>query len=313
MTRKFFTILIFASLTNLYSQNKIAVTIDDLPLSRIGNYEKNYYESVTDKLLDNIKKQKAPVIGFVNESKLYTNGTLDESKVELLRKWIDAGIELGNHTFSHRSANSIPTGEFLQDIIKGEEITKKLLEENGKEIRYFRHPFLHTGLSIETKSEIEKFLTAHGYTIAPVTIDNAEWIFAAAYDKANVKSDTLLMKKIGSDYVGYMKDKLEYWERQSNALFGRNIAHTLLIHANPLNSDFYDELCNMLKEKKYEFITLDEALKDEAYKSEDRFIKNNGISWLHRWAFTEGRKKDFFGDEPQVPKHIMEIAGIEHE
>lgn len=313
MITKIIAALIFAFLTNMYSQNKIAVTIDDLPLSRISYYEKNYYQTITDKLLENIKNQNAPVIGFVNESKLYTNDILDESKVELLRKWIDAGIELGNHTFSHRSANRIPTEEFLQDITKGEEITKKLLKEKGKGIRYFRHPFLHTGLSLETKSEIENFLTAHGYTIAPVTIDNAEWIFAAAYDKANAKSDTLLMKKIGNDYIGYMKDKFEYWEKQSNALFGRNIAHTLLIHANPLNSDYYDELCNMLREKEYEFITLDEALKDEAYKSEDRFIKNNGISWLHRWALTEGRKKDFFGNEPQVPKHIMGIAGIEHE
>lgn len=306
-------ILIIFSVAVIQAQNKIAVTIDDLPLSRIRYYEKDYYQLVTDKLIENLKNQNAPVIGFVNEYKLYTDSTLDESKVKQLKKWVDAGFELGNHTFSHPSANKIPIEEYKQDIIKGERITKEFLKTAGKEMRYFRHPFLQTGLSLEVKNEIEKFLRENGYKIAPVTIDNSEWAFSFAYDKAFNQHDSVLMKKIGEDYINYMRDRLEYWEGQSEALFGRNISHTLLIHANPLNADYYDELCNMIRAKDYEFITLDEALKDEAYQSEDRFIKSGGISWIHRWAITRGKGKDFFGNEPETPKYIWDFTGINYE
>ncbi|MBI1939274.1 MAG: polysaccharide deacetylase family protein [Ignavibacteriales bacterium] len=306
-------VLLVLNFTLIQSQNKIAVTIDDLPLSRIPYYEKSYYQNVTDKLIENLKNQKVPVIGFVNEYKLYTDSTLDKSKVDQLQKWIDAGFELGNHTFSHRSANSIPVEEYKQDIIKGEQITKELLNADGKKMRYFRHPFLHTGLSLEVKNDIEKFLNENGYKTAPVTVDNSEWAFSFAYDKAFNNKDSVLMKKIAEDYINYMRDKLEYWEEQSTALFGRNISHVLLIHANPLNADYYDDLCAMIRERNYEFVTLDEALEDEAYQSEDRFIKNNGISWIHRWAITKGKKKDFFGNEPEVPEYIMDFTGLKYE
>ena len=298
---------------NILSQNKIAVTIDDLPLQRIGSYNKEQYGALTKKLLANLSSQKVPVIGFVNEGKLITNDKPDESKVALLKQWLDAGFELGNHSFSHKSANEISINEYTKDILRGEPITKKLLAEHGISMRYFRHPFLHTGTSLEVKKEIENFLTKRGYTIAPITFDNSEWIYAAAYDKAIKEKNELIMNKIGEDYLSYMKLKLEYWESQSIALFGRNISQTLLIHANSLNAEYFDDLCNMMREKKYEFIALDEALKDEAYKSPDTFIKINGISWIHRWAITQGKKKDFFGNEPEASKWVADYAGIDYE
>lgn len=308
------TILLFLTLcANIFSQNKVAVTIDDLPLQRSGSYNREQNESVTDKLVKNLAMQKVPVIGFVNESKLYTNEQLDAYKVDLLKKWLDAGFELGNHTFSHRSANQISADEFTKDIIRGEEITKPLVKSYDKQLRYFRHPYLHAGLSLDTKYAIENFLKEHDYKIAPVTLDNSEWIYAAAYDKAVKEKDKEMMLIIGDDYLRYMRQKLEYWESQSIALFGRNISHTLLIHANALNAEYFDELCNIFRQKNYEFVALEEALKDEAYQSKDTFVKNNGISWIHRWAITLGKKKDFFGSEPEASKWVNNYAGINYE
>ncbi|KAF0143139.1 MAG: pgdA [Stygiobacter sp.] len=300
-------------LTTVFSQNKIAVTIDDLPLQRISGYSKEQYESLTKKLLTNLSSQMVPIIGFVNEGKLFTNNKLDESKAALLKQWFDAGFELGNHTFSHKSANQISAEEFNGDILKGEQVIRKLVESSGKRLEYFRHPFLHTGLSLAKRDSINNFLSEHNYIIAPVTIDNSEWIYGAAYDKAIKEKNEQKMNEIGEDYLSYMKHKLEYWESQSVALFSMNISQTLLIHANALNAEYFDDLCKMMREKKYEFVTLEEALKDEAYESPDTFIKNNGISWLHRWAITQGKKKDFFGNEPEASKWVADYAGIDYE
>lgn len=295
------------------SSKKISVTIDDLPFNRALNVSNDEMKSYVEKLLDKIKSQKIPVIAFVNENKLETNGKRDPERVQILKMWLDAGAELGNHTYSHKSANQISIEEYENEILKGERTIKELLAEKKLKPRYFRHPFLHTGLSLDYRNEVNKFLEARGYEIAPVTIDNSEWIYAAAYDNAVKSGDEELMRKIGSEYIEYMKMKLRYFETQTQKLFGRQINQILLIHSNRLNAEYYSTLCEMIRGEGYDFITLEEALKDEAYNSADTFIKNNGISWLHRWAITKGMKRDFFTGEPEAPEHILKIAGVDSE
>jgi len=45
-----------------------------------------------------------------------------------------------------------------------------------------------------------------------------------------------------------------------------------------------DELLAMYQQRNYAFISLEEALADEAYQSQDDYAGRGGISWLHRWA-----------------------------
>jgi peptidoglycan/xylan/chitin deacetylase (PgdA/CDA1 family) len=142
------------------SSKKISVTIDDLPFNRVLNVSNDEMKSYVEKLLDKIKSQKIPVIAFVNENKLETNGKRDPERVQILKMWLDAGAELGNHTYSHKSANQISIEEYENEILKGERTIKELLAEKNLKPRYFRHPFLHTGLSLDYRDEVNKFLEA---------------------------------------------------------------------------------------------------------------------------------------------------------
>jgi peptidoglycan/xylan/chitin deacetylase (PgdA/CDA1 family) len=294
------------------TQREIAVTFDDLPVAST-RHDIGTWKEITNKLLKTISSDRIPAIGFVNENKLLIDGQRDENRIELLRMWIKAGLELGNHTFSHRSLNSTPLEEFESDVIRGEQTIQSLLAENGKKIRYFRHPFLQTGRSLEVKHQFESFLAARGYTIAPVTIDNSDWIFARAYDNARDAGDHQAMNNVGDAYVPYMERKIDYWEHQSVALFGREIKQVLLVHANSINADRFDAMVRMLRKRGYRLITLDEALKDSAYGSADTFTGTGGISWIHRWAITRGVTKDFFKGEPVTPDFVMKLAGVTSE
>jgi peptidoglycan/xylan/chitin deacetylase (PgdA/CDA1 family) len=293
------------------AQRTMAVTIDDLPVVSTRRDLKNRQE-ITKKLLGHIKKAKIPAIGFVNENKLYTNEQRDEQQIELLRMWINAGLELGNHTYSHRSLNAIPLAEYQSDLLKGESITRELMGRTKRELKFFRHPYLQTGRSMEVKRQFDAFLKQHGYTIAPITIDNADYIFSRAYDIAFDTGDIALMKKIGDAYVPYMEAKLDYWERQSMKLFGREVAQTLLVHANFINSDYMDDLAAMFKRRGYRFVTLEHALKDEAYQLPDTYVGPAGISWMHRWARDKG-KEFILTDEPKVPEFVLKLSGFESE
>jgi len=310
-----FLLIIFSTTFFAQTQNKerfVAVTFDDLPFVNHTVYSPQQQSERTEKLLNIFTNYKIPVVGFVNEYKLFINDTLKEERLSVLKQWSDNGFELGNHTFSHRSLNRISIEEYQEDILKGEKFTKELLSETGKTLRYFRYPFLQKGNEEIKKTTIEKFLKEQNYINAPVTIDNSEWVFARAYDVAIQENDSAKMKKLGEKYIEYMTTVFEYFEKQSEFLFNREIKQVLLLHANAINSDYFDDLCEMMLNRNYKFISLEEALKDPIYEKEENYIGNWGFSWINRWALTDGKGKDFYKDEPEPEDEIFKLAGIEN-
>jgi peptidoglycan-N-acetylglucosamine deacetylase len=165
-------------------------------------------------------------------------------------------------------------------------------------MRYFRHPTLNTGKDLAAKEAFEKFLTEHGYTVAPVTIDNSEWLFADAYNKAHLRGDTATMKRVADAYVPYLEKVFEFYEQLSRDVVGYEVKQTLLVHANMLNADKFGDVVKMLKRRGYAFVTLDEALQDKAYSLPDKYTGPVGISWLQRWAITKGGQ---MRPEPELP------------
>jgi len=287
----------------------IAITIDDLPVVS-SREDIQTRREITRKLLDAIKKAKIPEIGFVNEDQLYDDGQLDDEQVGLLRLWSDAGLELGNHTFSHPSLNAVGLQAYEDDILKGETVTKELLATVGGHIHYFRHPYLETGETPEIKHGLNTFLQEHGYTVAPVTFEGSDYIFSDAYEKAIAAGDPKTMNRIASAYLSFMTRKLRYWERQSKRLFGRNIAQIMLLHANAINADHLGDLAAMLKRNGFRFVDLKTALKDKAYRKGDTYTGPDGISWLTRWAIARG-ERFIEPNEPEVPKWVKKLSGDE--
>ena len=304
----------FLLATSLFAQQKmVAITIDDLPFVRMNLFSDKELIQKTVKLLTALEKQKAPATGFVNLSKVYKSGQLDSVRFNLLRQWLHKGFDLGNHTFSHPDYNYVSYNYFINDIEKNEPILNSLLAKYHKSMPYFRHPYLHRGNNIAKADSLEEYLLNRNYVEAPVTIDNAEWIFAAAYDSVLKTHDRNSINRVGEAFISYMESKVKYYEGQSDKLFGRNISQILLIHANSLNSDYMDELLLIFVKNGYSFVNLETALKDELYKTEDHFYKNGGISWLDRWAITQGKSRDFFQGEPVCPESIMKLAKVDSE
>jgi peptidoglycan/xylan/chitin deacetylase (PgdA/CDA1 family) len=295
------------------SENEVAITIDDLPFVSMSKYDLNTLKVYTAKLLNSLKEKNVPAIGFVIESRLYKDNVQDTGLTSLLNMWLDAGMELGNHTYTHPDLNTTPLQDYERDFLRGNKIVKVLMNERGLKERYFRHPFLHTGIDLETRKEFEKFLEDKSYTIAPVTIDDADWIFNKAYETAFKSNDSLMMSKIASAYIPYMRSKFEFYEKNCRELFGRNIRQILLIHANHLNADHFGELADMMKQLNYKFVSLDRVLQDSAYKSPDTYTGRGGITWIHHWAITAGKKKDFFKGEPLTPDYVMKLADVTEE
>ena len=280
---------------------EIAVTFDDLPLVTSGDPIARQ-QRLTRELLAHLTSRKIPAVGLVNTSKLAT-----EEHTALLDRWLEAGFELGNHTYAHRDLHRIPAEAFEEDIVKGETPLREVIRRHRGRLRYFRHPFLHTGRTDEVRERIDAFLARRGYIVAPVTIDNSEWIFARAYDLAKGAQQ----KKVADAYLDYMMAKTAYHDGEAKKLFGREIRQVLLVHANALNAHAFGALADRMAKAGHRFITLERALEDPAYQSRDGWRGAGGISWLDRWAVTRGVPKGFFANEPKTPKWVQELAGFE--
>ncbi|MEM8900597.1 MAG: polysaccharide deacetylase family protein [Bacteroidota bacterium] len=310
MKKYLFLFLFLWSVVVNGQEKKICITVDDLPTVTYRHGGLENQQIITKGLLSALKQHDAPAIGFVNERKLHRKGKLDSARYYLLKDWLDAGMELGNHTYSHPDYNRLTLAEYKAEIQKGEVHTRPLVESYGQSLVWFRHPFLHTGQTEAKNDSLDQVLEELNYQTAFVTIDNEEYLFAYAYDSAMYVKDEPLMKKVADDYIFYMQEKLLFYENMSRKLFGRNIPHTLLLHANRLNADYLDELLQMHADHGYSFVSIEEASSDVAYEHPISWFGRAGISWLDRWALTEGKKGDFFSADPPSPAYIKALARI---
>jgi peptidoglycan-N-acetylglucosamine deacetylase len=278
---------------------ELAVTIDDLPLNG-PQFEITRLQAMTEKLLSGIKRHGIPVVGFVNEGLLYLPGETD-ARIAILKAWSDAGIELGNHTFSHLGFKTASLTEYEDDFIRGDALTRALLKQQGQKPRYFRHPFLQMGATRELEKAFEDFIAGRGYKIAPVTIDTMDWMFLAAYTKARAQGEREMIKRVSEEYLKFVGLKFDFCEKVSTELFGRPIKHILLLHANELNADNFDALIKVMKDRGYQFITLEEALKDPVYQYPDKYLPVS--DWLGHWSFSKGQTFE----SPTPPEFIQKI------
>src|SRR5436305_11803455 len=100
------------------ASREIALTIDDLPLNG-PDTSLSRMRTMTVKLVDSMRKNNVPVVGFVNESRLFNAGETDE-RIGLLKMWVDGGVELGNHTFSHLGFKGTPIAQYEDDFVRGD-------------------------------------------------------------------------------------------------------------------------------------------------------------------------------------------------
>ena len=128
-----------------------------------------------------------------------------------------------------------------------------------------------------------------------------DWMFRVAYANARTQGDAELMKKVSVEYLKFADAKFEFCERVANELFGHPIVHVLLLHANELNADNFDALAGVIRNRGYQFVTLERALQDPVYKFSDKYQPTS--NWLRQWSLSGGKK--FEG--PQPPEFIQKI------
>lgn len=290
------------------ARRTMAVTIDDLPfVDPAGRHHLAEADTATTAMLGALRAASAPVVGFVNEDKLDAPGGR-AARIELLRRWVAGGHRLGNHTWSHPDLNGLTAAAFLADVDRGARVWPTLQADAAP--RFFRHPMTHTGDTAAKRDAVLAGLAARGYTVAPHTIENADYVFNVGFVRARRQRDAALQARIVDAYLTHTAAVTAFAERKAAEIFGRDdVPQTLLIHTNALQARALPALLAAMAARGYRFVPLAEAMRDPAYGSPDTLVTRFGPAWLFRWTRSLDRPVSFAGD-PEPPAWITDLAAL---
>ncbi|CDZ79110.1 polysaccharide deacetylase family sporulation protein PdaB [Legionella massiliensis] len=236
-------------------EREIAITIDDLPFVGFANNnaallkrEEERFSSIMQALIDN----NVPATGFV------IAGIIEKGQWEWLERFQQAGFVVGNHTYSHINLNTTGAEKYIKNIEQADQILAPLMSSP----KYFRYPFLAEGRG-EKKQQVQDYLAANNYIIAPVTVDSKDFLFNSKLYSVSSRLRMQLLQRIKPKYLAYIWSQTLRAERIAQ---NRNqpAKQILLIHANLLNSYCMRDIIEMYKKNGYRFISLAEALNQSA-------------------------------------------------
>lgn len=294
------TLVAAAAATPLHAKG-VAITFDDLPVyGRFWTVADG--REVTDRLLAGLQRNHWKATGFVNEIQL--DAADRPARIALLEAWLDAGMDLGNHTYSHPSLTKTPVEAYIADVARDEAVTAPLLAARGRRERWFRYPYLETGTTQAVRARFEGWLAEHGYRVAPVTMENSDWQFATLYDDAIARGDPAEATRVRAHYLTFTRQIVAWYKQAGRSLFGREPSFIFLLHASRLNAASIDALAAILHAAQLRPITLDAAMRDPAYRTPDQYVGPDGNEWLERWSHTLHKRLPY-ETMPSVPKAVV--------
>ena len=118
-------------------------------------FDEGYENGYTGQILDVLKEKNVKAVFFIT-------GPYLEKETELVKRMVDEGHEVGNHTVNHPSMPSLTDEEVEKEVL---DLDRKFYDKFGKSMKYLRPPM---GEFSERTLSITKSL---GYT-------NVFWSFA---------------------------------------------------------------------------------------------------------------------------------------
>jgi peptidoglycan/xylan/chitin deacetylase (PgdA/CDA1 family) len=203
-----------------------------------------------------------PAWGFVNG----VHTTEEPDSTPMLKDWRAAGFPLGNHTWSHPSLNRMPLAEWEADLVKNEPLLQSWMPADSQ--RWVRFPYLNEGDTPEKRDAARKYLAAHGYKIAAVTMSFGDYLFNGPYARCVVKNDTAGIAQLEKTYLDAAADNLAFSRAMSAALFKRDIPYVLLMHVGAFDAHMLPSLIQLYQSRGVTFVSLEEAEKDPFYAND---------------------------------------------
>ena len=253
---------------------QVALTFDDLPahgplppgLTRV-DVAKNIIQALQ-------AVHAPPVYGFVNTKR--PENSPDSAQV--LQLWHDAGFLAGNHTLSHMDLHANSADDYEQEILSNEPVLRASMAD--QDWHWFRYPYLREGETLEKRHAIAAFLKERGYRVAEVTLSFGDYAYNEPYARCVAKNDPDAIAWLKESYLTSASEDLSLAQKTSTMVYGRDIKHVMLLHLGAFDAVMLPPLLELLKQRGFQLVTLEEAESDPAYATDPDIASKWGGTFL---------------------------------
>jgi peptidoglycan/xylan/chitin deacetylase (PgdA/CDA1 family) len=261
-------------------KHAMLITVDDLPISSARLHsDPGERERITKDLLDALRRHGIRAVGLVT-----WKNVRDDADRRLLDLWLEAGHELGNHSFGHLDLTREDPETWIADAERGREALAAYLAGRRLAPRFFRFPFLQEGDTEAKLDAARAWLARTGQRNLPVTIDDQDWAFEEPWVEARRARDRRAMDRLGEDFEVALRIAVNRQEKLGDELAGRTTPQILLLHATEVGAAQWDRLFTRLEEAGHRFVGADEVLADAAFSDPPRFLAAFGCGLWDRIA-----------------------------
>lgn len=259
----------------------LLVTVDDLPISVTSLHPNDAErERITRRMLDVLASHRVRAVGFVT-----WRNVRNEADRRLLEMWLEAGHELGNHSFNHLNYRTTSAEDYVADVERARVELAELLGENESSLRFFRFPMLREGETAEKLDAMRQYLRESGQVNLCPSLDTQDWSFERPWVEAVRAKSVADQKRLADEYHAALRLSVISQEKLGDRLFDRTTPQVLLLHAGEVGADQWDELFDWLEETGHVFASADEVLSDSVLSTEHRYLGEYGPGfWYRLWA-----------------------------
>jgi peptidoglycan-N-acetylglucosamine deacetylase len=241
---------------------QMAITFDDLPAHGSMPAGMTRLEIAQSILATLKREQMPPTYGFVNGKRVEEHA----STLEVLAAWRAAGQPLANHTWAHRDIKDESLVEFEADVVKNEPLLVQLM--GHEDWHWFRYPYLREGDTVDKRRAARRWLFAHGYKIAEVSMDFEDYLWNDPYARCVALHDDASIAKLHDSYLEVADQYYGLFRQLSQMVYGRDVKYVLLMHVGAFDARMLPELLSLYRAKGVRFISLPEAISDPAYRDD---------------------------------------------
>jgi len=237
----------------------IALTFDDLPAAGSLPPGENRTKIATALSAELKAAHLEGTYGLVNAVKLEN----DPDAQQALRIWVNAGMNIGNHTWSHASISSLSIEAFEQEIARGEPALAEYAQV--RDWHWLRYPYLQEGDTLEKRRAVRGYLRDHGYRVAQVTLSFSDYAWNDAYVRCAAKQDADAILWLKQSYLENAVEYIRVGRLQERVAFGHEIPNVLLLHGMAFTTLMMPDLLDLLHKEGFRFAALAEVEQDPVY------------------------------------------------
>jgi len=246
-------------LPHLQRHPTVALTFDDLPAGG-GLTDGVTRTGILTRLAGELKAGHLKgVYGFVNAVDLDD----DPDTQDALHDWVAAGMNIGNHTWSHPSLSDVTAPTFEQEIAHDEADLRQYAD--GGNWHWFRYPYLDEGDTLAKRDSVRAWLHEHGYRIAEVTLTTQDDDWSDPYNRCLAKKDAAGVAWLQRSFMENAAEFIRLGREEEQIAFGHEIPNVLLLHATDFTTMMLPQLLHLLHQEGFRFRPLAKVEGNPAY------------------------------------------------